>query len=123
MRNSDSLKKSVTLPDFSMEASGLVAVKTPSGRILEVKPDVAVQRIDQGCVLVPGIYGTPVNMVPFIPKLIARQPDFVSAPIIEESAPVKLCAACESDLVPMKGKLVCASVGCSLYGTEQKGKR
>lgn len=73
--------------------------------------------------LASGLSGTPVKMEPFRPKIHERRPDFVSEPIVEEPAPVKLCAACESDLVLMKGKLVCASVGCSLYGQEQKGRK
>jgi hypothetical protein len=41
----------------------------------------------------------------------------------EEAAPVKLCVACECNLVTVKGKWVCDHQDCGMYGAEQKGKR
>jgi hypothetical protein len=73
--------------------------------------------------LASSLSGTPINMEPFRPKVYERQPNFVSEAIIDKPAPVKLCAACEANLVTVKGKWVCDHPGCGMYGQEQRERR
>lgn len=103
VRFPDRLADAVSLPD---SVSPLAEVEEKHARALAALAGV-------------GMTGTPERMQPF-----KAAPFLESVPYVpDESAPVKLCVACEANLVTVKGKWVCDHTDCGLYGTEQKGKR
>lgn len=64
-----------------------------------------------------GMSGSPENMVAFRPAPSIRSVPYIA----EESAPVRICAACEANLMMVKAKWVCGHVDCAMYGQEQNG--